>query len=134
MDISDIYIYLESLIIPLYLILVYLFIQIWFLWKDVNKSELVLKFVENENFFRKCCFYVFFSSIFFMVHEIIEGTSLPGKVIFFEFFETLALVFLVLFAQSWHNLLKICAHKKTLPVELTNFSKIENNNLKSPEY
>ncbi len=78
--------------------------------------------------------YVFFSSIFFMVHEIIEGTSLPNKVIFFEFFETLALVSLVLFARSWHDMLKTCAHKKALPVELTNFSKIENNNLKSPEY
>ncbi len=123
MDISDIYTYLELLIIPLYLILVYLFIQIWFLWKDVNKSDLTLKFLANENFFRKCCLYVLFSSIFFMVHEIVEGTSLPGKVIFFEFFETLALIFLVLFAHTWYNILKTCIHKKALPVELTHFSK-----------
>ncbi len=126
MDEYTVYKYLELLIIPLYLILIFLFVQIWFLWKNVDKNELILRSFVNEHFFKKNCLYVFFFSIFFMIHEILEGTNLPEKAVIFEFFEMLSLVFLVLFAHGWHNVLRTCVYKKDLPVELTNPSEAEN--------
>ncbi len=114
------YKYLELLIIPSYLILIFLFVQIWLLWKNIDKSELVLKSLVNEHFFKKNCIYVFFFSIFFMIHEILEGTTLPDKAVFFEFFELLSLIFLVLFAYNWRGVLRSCVSKKDLPIELTN--------------
>jgi hypothetical protein len=57
--------------------------------------------------------------MFFLVHEFLEGTTLSDAVIYFEFFEILALISLVLFAYEWYGLLKACTHKKSLPRELT---------------
>ncbi len=116
-----IYKYMELFIIPLYLILTFLFVQIWFLWKNVDKNELV-HFLANEAFFKKNCLYVLIFSVSFMFHEILEGTGLPYKMIFFELFEIVALLFIALFAYNWHSALKTCASKRALPIELTNFS------------
>lgn len=115
----DIYKYIEFVIFSLYLIFIFLSIHIWLAWRDVDKNELKINTFVNESFFKKNCAYVFSFSIFFTIHEYIEGTTLPNAMVYFEFFEMLALVSLVLFAYHWYIVLKTCTHKKSLPQELT---------------
>lgn len=110
---------MEFFIFTLYLIFIFLLVQIWFLWKDVEKNEVILKSFVSESFFRKNCIYIFLFSAFFMVHEFIEAFNLPNTIIYFEFFEMMAILTLVLFAHNWHIALRSCVHKKSTLYELT---------------
>ena len=112
------YKYMEFLIFSLYLIFIFLLIQIWFLWKNVEKNDLIIKSLVSESFFKKNFIYVFLFSVFFMAHEFIEGLSIPDTMIYFEFFEMLTIITLVLFAYNWHITLKSC--KKPPTKALTN--------------
>ena len=109
-----IYKYMEFLIFSIYLIFIYLLVQIWFLWKDIEKSEFFLKSLANESFFRKNCVYVFLFSSFFIIHEFFEGLKLPNSLVFFEFLEMMAIVTLLLFAYNWYIVLKPFAKKQNL--------------------
>ena len=109
---------IELVIFSLFLLFVFLSVQIWFLWKDIDKNEIEIKTFINESFFKKNCAYVFSFSIFFIIHELLEGTGLPNAMIYFEFFEMLTFASLLLFAYEWYGVLKTCAHKKALPQEL----------------
>jgi hypothetical protein len=122
-DEYTIYKYLEFSIFVLYLILIFLFIQIWFSWKDIDKKELILKSIVDESFFKKNCIYIFLFSFLPLVHELFEGTSLPNIIVYLEFFEFLALICLVLFVYNWYVVLKTCANKKSLPKELASHSR-----------
>lgn len=119
----NIYKYLEVSLFALYLILIFLFVQIWFSWKDIDKKELMLKSIVDESFFKKNCVYIFLFSFLPLVHELFEGTSLPNIIVYLEFFEFLALVCLVLFVYNWYIVLKTCANKKSLPKELASHSR-----------
>ena len=114
-----IYKYLEFFIFALYLIFIFLLAQIWFLWKDVEKKELIYKSIVNESFFKKNCIYIFLFSGFFMAHEFIEGLNLPNTLVYFEIFEMMTIITLVLFAYTWYIALKSCVHKKSITEELT---------------
>ncbi len=106
---------IDSLIFPLFLVFVFLAIQIWLLWKDIDKNELKKRTIDDESFFKKSYIYVLFFSIFFILHkffEVIAPLDIHG------FFELLAVFNLVLFAYHWYRVLKACA-KKSLPKELT---------------
>ncbi len=116
----EVYKVIEFIIFSLYLAFIFLSVQIWFLWRDVNKNELNVKNFVNESFFKKNCILVFSFSIFFIIHELIEESSLPNSMIYFEFFEMLGFISIVLFAYDWYSVLKISIHKKSLPLELTN--------------
>ena len=117
---NDYYIYkfIEFAIFSMYLIFIFLAVQIWFIWKDIDKKELEIKDFINESFFKKNCLYVFAFSISFMLHEIIEGINPPNAAIFFELFEMLGFSVIVLFAYEWYMVLRSCANKKSLPEEL----------------
>ncbi len=117
----NIYKYIEVLILFLYLFFIFISIQIWFLWKDVDKNELK-KFIVKESFFRKNCAYIFFFGVFFSVHNFSDGIALQNA--YFQIFELLASASLVSFTYEWYRKLKPCAHKKSLPIELTNFHHI----------
>jgi len=114
MDEYFIYKYIDFLILASYLALIFLFVQIWFLWKDVDKNELPLNSFVNESFFKKNCVYVFSFSIFFMLHEFLEGIKINDAMVYFKFFELFGVISLVLFAYSWHNVLRKFAHKKSI--------------------
>lgn len=119
----DIYKYIEFVIFSLYLIFIFLSVHIWLAWRDVDKNDLKINTFVSESFFKKNYAYVFSFSIFFMIHEYIEGTTLPNAMVYFEFFEMLALVSLVLFTYQWYIVLKTCTHKKSLTQELTYFAR-----------
>ncbi|MGB8217256.1 MAG: hypothetical protein WCE94_08135 [Candidatus Methanoperedens sp.] len=125
MMINEYYVYkfLEFSLIALYLILIFLFVQIWFSWKDIDKKELMLKSIVDESFFKKNCVYIFLFSFLPLVHEFFEGTSLPNISVYLEIFEFLALMCLVLFVYNWYSVLKTCANKKSLPEELASSSR-----------
>ncbi len=109
---------MEFIIFSLYLIFIFLSIQIWFSWKHVNKKELKLGIFVDEPFFKRIWIYVFLFSISFIIHEFLEGTNLPSAMIYFELFELLGFTSIVLFSYEWYILLRTSAHKKSLPQEL----------------
>lgn len=119
----DIYKFLEFSIFALYLVLIFLFVQIWFSWKDINKKELMLKSIADESFFKKNCVYIFLFSFLPLVHEILEGTVIPNIIVFLELFEFLGLIALLLFVYNWYGVLKTCANKKSLPKEFAGSSR-----------
>jgi hypothetical protein len=112
----DIYKFIEFLLFSCYLIFIVLIIQIWFLWNDLDKNKLKVN-IASDSFFKRICIYVFLASIFFMIHEVAEGNSLPSAMVYFELFELLAYINLVLFTYEWYLVLKLSA-KKSLPKEL----------------
>ena len=110
---------MEFIIFTSYLIFIFLSIQIWFLWKHIDKNKLMLKTFTDGPFFLKNSIYVFLFSIFFMIHEFLEGTTIPNAALYFEFFEMLAFLFLSLFAFEWHCMLKEFTNKTSLLHELS---------------
>ncbi len=119
MDQYGIYKIIEFMIFTIYLIFLFLSIQIWFLFRDTDKDKLMPEIFANEPFVKKNFAYVFFFSIFFMIHEFLEGTTLPAAQIFFEFFEMLAILCLSLFAYEWYRILKAYSNKTSLLQELS---------------
>ncbi len=115
--------FMEFIIASLYLIFTFLAIQIWYLWKDINRADLKIMTFINESFFKKNCFYVFSFSIFFLIRQFADAIILPNADLYLEFFDMLAFVSIVLFAKQWYNALKACPHKKSLPKELTGFAR-----------
>jgi len=118
-----IYKLLEFSIFALYLVLIFLFVQIWFSWKDIDKKDLMLKSIIDESFFKKNCIYIFLFTFLPLVHEFFEGTSLPNLIVYLEVFEFLGLICLLLFVYNWYSVLKTCAKKKSLPKELASQSR-----------
>lgn len=119
----DIYKGIEFIIFMSYLIFIFLCIQIGLVWKDMDKNKLRANMFVSESFFKKNCAYVFSFSIFFMMQEFFGGFNLPDAVVYFKLFNMLAVIALVLFAYEWYGVLKTCAHKKSLPHELTGLFK-----------
>ncbi len=114
----NIYKYIEFIIFISYLVFIFLSIQIWLLWKDIDKTDLNIRSFVTDFFFKRNFVYVFSFSIFFMIHEFLEAFALPNAMLYFEFFEMLALFSLLLFAYDWYSVLKTCANKRSLPQEL----------------
>jgi amino acid transporter len=105
------YMVIEYVIFTLYLIFIFLSVQIWFLWKDINKDELEFRGFASESFFRKNCIYVFSFSTFFIIGEFEFISEASG------IFDMMALISILLFTYSWYSTLKPYAHRKTLPRE-----------------
>lgn len=123
MDEFTLYKFIEFIIFVLYMVFIFLSIQIWFLWKDLNKDDLKINTFINESFFKKNCIYVFSFTVFFMGHEILEGTGLPNAMIYFELLEMLGSMCIVLFAYDWYSVLRLSVDKKYLPHELPEFTR-----------
>ncbi len=120
---NDIYKFMEFIIFLSYLTFIFLSVQIWYLWKDIDKTDLKLMTFFSESFFKKNCFYVFSFSIFFIIRQFSDAITLPNAGLYLKFFDMLAFVSIVLFAKQWYTALKTCTHKKSLPMELTGFAR-----------
>ncbi|MBU3966229.1 MAG: hypothetical protein KKG76_02470 [Euryarchaeota archaeon] len=121
MDEFNLYKFIEFIIFALYLTFIYLAIQIWLLWKDVNKDDFKINTIINESFFKKNCIYVFSFSIFFMGRQIFEGVSIDYARIYFILLEMLGFICIVLFAYDWYSVLRLSVNKKLHPHELPEF-------------
>ncbi len=123
MDTNYLYKFMEFAMFSSYLILIFLSVQIWFLWKDIDKGSLNMESFINESFFRKNCIYFFGFSIFFIIPAIFEGIGITDSMLFFKLFDMLGFISIVMFEIGWYKLLKTCANKKSLPQELINFKR-----------
>jgi len=121
LDEFNLYKFIEFIIFALYLTFIYLAIQIWLLWKDVNKDDFKINTIINESFFKKNCIYVFSFSIFFMGRQIFEGVSIDYARIYFILLEMLGFICIVLFAYDWYSVLRLSVNKKLHPHELPEF-------------
>ena len=108
-DQFSIYKYIEFSIFMLYLVFIFLSIQIWLMWKDIDKDE--WRSILDESFLKKNLILIFSATIFFIIHEFLESTAISNAQIIFEFFEVLALFSIVGLFYSWYNLLKRYVHK-----------------------
>jgi len=113
---TDYYIYAEPFIVSLYLIFIFFSIQIWLLWKDIDKNKLKIKSFFTDSFFKKNCIYVYSFSVFFIVHGFLDKTTTP--VVYINALGILTLISLVVFAYDWYSMLRTCVSKKSLPQEL----------------
>lgn len=110
MDEYAAYNYIELLMISLYLVFVFLSVQIYFIWIDVDKKELRSKISDDESILKNSIIIVFFIGVFFIIHEFVEGTN-PSYLLF-ELFELSGFICVLLFIYNWYLTLKTCAHKK----------------------
>lgn len=110
MDEYTVYSYVEFLMISLYLMFIFLSVQICFVWFDVDKRELNSKISANNSILKNSIITVFFIGAFLIIHEFVEGTK--QVYLFFELFELFGFICVVFFIYKWHITLKSCAHKK----------------------
>jgi len=110
--IENIYKIIEYIIVTLYLFFIFLSVQIWFLWKDINKDDLKFRFFASESFFKKNSIYVFSFSTFFIIRDL---EFVDEK--YFGIFNVLALLSIVLFTYGWYETLKLNTKIKVLPQE-----------------
>ncbi|HEY9245361.1 MAG TPA: hypothetical protein VIO11_00795 [Candidatus Methanoperedens sp.] len=93
MDGYTVYKYMEFIIFSLYLIMIFLSIQVLFLWMDLDKKE--FKSFLEESFMKNDTIVVFFAGVFFTFHELFDETNLQNSYLYFEFFELLGLICIV---------------------------------------
>jgi len=105
-----VYKYIEILMISLYLMFVFLSVQLFFMWIDVDKNELRSKISANGSILKNSIITVFFIGTFLIIHKFIEGTKL--SYLFFELFDLIGFISVVYFVYNWHLTLKECSHKK----------------------
>ncbi len=99
---------IESIIIILILIAVYLGIQITLIMKFPKKKEedLNYKTFQKKSFTRLSIF-IFIAGAFMLIHEFLEGLEKEAvDYTTYEFLELIALVGLVLFLYEWLKILK----------------------------
>lgn len=113
---KEYYVYIEPFIAMLYLVFIYLSIQIWLIWKDIDMTELNHKSLINDSFFARSCIYVYCLIMFYLINGFFNGTAVPD--LYFKTFEVLALCGLVLFTYDWYSVLEPCAARKSPPQEL----------------
>lgn len=121
MDGHSIYRIIEFMKFTTYLIFIFISIQIFFLWKDIDKSKVEIESFFSDAFFKKSSIYVFLFSTFSITHEFIEEINYSYFYIYFKILELLALISVVLFSHGWYCVLKPWAKKKAIPQLLLDF-------------
>ena len=114
-----IYTIVDYIIFSLYLFFIFLSVQIWFVWKDIDRNDLNFKVLFTDSFFKKNCIYVYSFSVYFIIHGFFDKTT--TSIEYLELLGILTLTSLVLFTYDWYSTLRSCASKKSLPQELLDF-------------
>lgn len=116
-------IFIDSFLFISYLFFIFLSIQIFFLWKDVDKITKDL--IVTESVVKKNCMYAIFLSlnvIFFSLFEVLNQFET-----YFGILRMLAPAILIIFSYEWYSRLKPHV-TKFLPLELTDFNSVLKNN------
>lgn len=98
-------VYLESFIVALYLLFIFMSVQILLLLIDKNP-------ISYDYFFRKNSILVFSLGVFFIAQQFIQGSR-----IIYELLHVILLVLLLLFTCKWYSKLRPFVDKQ-LPAEL----------------
>jgi len=126
MDILDKYIinkFVDSFIYMSYLFCIYISIQTFFLWKNVDKNTKEL--IVTDSFVQKNCLYALFLSLIVIFLGSFENKLKLDT--YSGLFNMLAPAILVLFSFEWYGKLKPLV-SKLLPIELTGFNNLSKNN------
>ena len=107
---------IKSFNLALYLIFIFLSVQIWFVWKDIDKEALKNSLIISGSFFKRNCIYVYCFSIFIFIHGFLDDNVSP--LVFIRLLGMLTFFCLVLFTYDWYAMLTACVSKKSIPQEL----------------
>ena len=107
---------IKSLNLALFLIFIFLSIQIWFVWKDIDKEVLKKSLILGGSFFKRNCIYVYCFSVFIFIHGIIEEIDPSG--LYVKLLGVLTFFCLVMFTYDWYTMLTASVLKKSIPQEL----------------
>jgi len=114
--------FIDSFIYILCLFFIFISIQNFFLWKEVDKNTKDL--IVTDIFVQKNCLYVLFFSLIIIVYVFLENKMQFDT--YFGLLGILAPAILVLFSFEWYSRLKPCV-TKLLPIELTDFNSLSKN-------
>ena len=112
----DIDLTIKSFNLALFLIFIFYSIQIWFVWKDIDKEVLKKSLILSGSFFKRNCIYVYCFSVFIFIHGFIVEIDPSG--IYVKILGVLTFICLVLFTYDWYTMLSTSVLKKSLPQEL----------------
>ena len=115
-----IYKYLEFLIFFIYFIMIFLSIQIWLIWQNIDRNELRSRVFITDPFIRNNIIVVFLVSFFFIMHEFFEETKLSNSYLVFEFSELIGFILILYITYMWHSILKSCVIKQPINEILLN--------------
>lgn len=126
MDITGQYIitkFIESFIFMSYLFFIFLSIQIFFLWKDVDKNNKDL--IVTDSFVKRNCLYALFLSLIVIIFSFFQ--SIIQFDTYFGMLKMLAPAILIVFSYEWYIRLRPRV-SKLLPIELTDFNSLSKDN------
>ena len=106
--------YLEFLIFAIYLIMIFLSVQIWLIWQNIDKNELKSRVFITDSFIKNNFIIIFFVSFFFIMHEFFEETEFHNSYIVFEFSELLGFILILYITYMWYSILKTCVIKQPI--------------------
>ena len=112
----DIDLTIKSFNLALFLIFIFLSVQIWFVWKDIDKEVLKKSLILSGSFFKRNCIYVYCFSVFIFIHGFIEDIDPSG--IYIKLLGILTFLCLVMFTYDWYIMLNTSVLKKSIPQEL----------------
>lgn len=115
-----IYKYLEFLIFAIYFIMIFLSIQIWLIWQNIDKNELRSRVFITDPFIKNNIIVVFLMSFFFIMHEFFEETKLSNSYLVFEFSELMGFILILYITYMWYSILKTCVIKQPINEILLN--------------
>jgi len=115
--------FVESFIYASYLFFIFISIQTFILWKNVDKNTKDL--IITDSFVKKNCLYALFLTLIVIFFGFFENKMQFDT--YFWFLGILAPAVLVLLSFEWYIRLKPYV-SKLLPIELTDFSSLSKNN------
>ncbi|PWB56993.1 MAG: hypothetical protein C3F06_00440 [Candidatus Methanoperedenaceae archaeon] len=115
-----IYKYLEFLIFAIYFIMIFLSIQIWLIWQNIDKNEFRSRVFITDPFIKNNIIVVFLMSFFFIMHEFFEETKLSNSYLVFEFSELMGFILILYITYMWYSILKTCVIKQPINEILLN--------------
>ncbi len=106
---------IESTIIILILVAVYLGIQITLTWKFLKKEEVGAdEIILNKGIFYRNTIFIFLAGFFMLIHEFLEGLGVNAPdYTTYEFFELMGFLGLVLFMNEWRKILRKLKKKQS---------------------
>jgi hypothetical protein len=125
MDTIDQYIinkFIESFIFVSYLFFTFISIQIFLLWKDVDKN--IKELIVTDSFVQKNCLYALFLSLIVIIFSFFKNILQFES--YFGIIKIMAPIILIAFSYEWYIRLKPRV-SKLLPIELTDFNSILKN-------
>jgi len=104
---------IQTGIIILILLVVYLAIQISLIWKFLKKGNADSdNVISNKGSFYRSSVFIFIAGFFMLLHEFLESFGENPDDTTYELFELIALLGLFLFMCEWHKILKKLKRKE----------------------